>query len=99
MKKLAFMLLLATAVSSQTFAQKDSTEKGKVGKAVNKAGNATAHVAVSGVAQIKDKKYKGKEGPNGEVIFIDKHSKYYYIDGRGKKTWIKKAEMRDKPKK
>lgn len=79
--------------------QKDSTKRGKVGAALNKAGNATAHVAVSGVSAVKDKKYKSKVGPEGQTIYIDKNSHYYYVDGRGKKVYLKKAELKNKPKK
>jgi hypothetical protein len=47
-------------------------------------------------ADIKDKIYKDKRGPNNELIYIDKNSKYYYINNKGKKVSITKAEMRDK---
>lgn len=49
-------------------------------------------------AEIKDKVYEDKVGPNGEKIYIDEHSNYYYIDADGSKVSISKAEMRDNPK-
>ena len=97
MKKLSILLAFAMAISFQAISQKDSTKRGKVGTAINKAGNTTAHVAVSGASAIKDKKYKSKVGPDGQTIYIDKNSRYYYVDGRGKKTYIKKSLLKDKP--
>jgi len=47
-------------------------------------------------ADLKDKIYKNKRGPNNELIYIDSDSKYYYINSKGKKVWITKAEMKDK---
>ena len=49
-------------------------------------------------AELKDKVYVDKVGPTGETIYIDKHSKYYYIDKDGNKVFITKLEMKDKPK-
>jgi len=43
-----------------------------------------------------DNKYKDKVGPNGETIFIDHSSKYYYIDNKGKKVYVPKAKLKDK---
>jgi len=50
-------------------------------------------------AEIKDKTFEGKMGPNGETIYIDKNSDYYYIDRDGNKVSITKLEMKDKPEK
>ena len=49
-------------------------------------------------AEIKDKVYADKMGPDGETIYIDEHSKYYYIDKDGSKVFITKLEMKNKPK-
>lgn len=50
-------------------------------------------------AEIKDKVFADKVGPGNEIIYIDKHSKYYYIDKKGNKIFILKNQMKDKPKK
>jgi hypothetical protein len=50
-------------------------------------------------AEIKDQVYADKVGPDGEVIYIDKHAKFYYISREGKKISITKMQMKDKPKK
>ena len=97
MKKLTVLLIFGMAISIHAFSQSDSTAKGKVGETVNKAGNKSAQVAVSGTAAITDKKYADKVGPKGQTIYIDKHSKYYYVDGRGKKVYVTKSQLKDKP--
>jgi ABC-type microcin C transport system permease subunit YejB len=78
----------------------DSTIK-KVGtatkKTAKKVGNTTASVAVKGASKIADKTYKGKEGPNGETVYIDKMDRKYYVDDKGKKVYLKKSEIKDKP--
>ena len=38
---------------------------------------------------------EGKEGPNGEAIFME-NGKYYYMNEEGKKKKIKEAELKDK---
>ena len=38
---------------------------------------------------------EGKEGPNGEAIFME-GGKYYYLNEAGEKTKIKKSQLRDK---
>jgi len=38
---------------------------------------------------------EGKEGPNGEAVFME-NGKYYYMDEAGEKKKIKKSELNDK---
>lgn len=38
---------------------------------------------------------EGKQGPNGEAIFME-NGKYYYMDEAGEKKKIKKSELEDK---
>ena len=49
-------------------------------------------------AEVKDKVFAGKRGPNNEIVYIDRNSKYYYIDKKGKKISILKSQMKDVPK-
>lgn len=76
---------------------KDSSLGHKIGKTATTVGHATAHAAVSGDAAITDKKYKGKMGPDGQTIYINKYSHYFYVDKKGKRVYLKKSELRDKP--
>ncbi|QHS62006.1 hypothetical protein [Chitinophaga agri] len=61
-----------------------------------KIGNKTASVAVKGAMKITDKTYKGKEGPGGQTVYIDKKDRKYYVDEKGKKVYLKPSEIRDK---
>ena len=98
MKKIkALMLSAAVLFTVQSFAQ--NTGKGKVGTAVNKTGNKTAELAVKGVSAIGDKKYKSKVGPGGQTIYINKNSKYYYVNKKGGKVYVPKAKLMDAPTK
>jgi hypothetical protein len=96
MKKLKFLMIPAVLISFQLMAQTKTPSDGKVGKTINKIGNKTAEVAVKGASGISDKKYESKMGPKGETIYINKHSHYYYVNGRGKKIYISKAKLRDR---
>jgi hypothetical protein len=71
--------------------EKAETKSEKVGDDISEAAGNVG-------AEIKDKPYVDKVGPNGERIFMDRHSKYYYINSEGKKVFITKLEMKDNPK-
>jgi hypothetical protein len=110
-KKGIFAYLIAASAGLFTFSNvhgQDSTTVGqdlksagkKTGKAVEKGakkvGNKTAEVASKGKSEVVDKTYEGKQGPSGEKIFIDSHSKYYYVDKKGHKQYLEKSKLRDK---
>jgi hypothetical protein len=63
---------------------------------VKKIGNKTASIAVKGASAVTDKIYKGKEGPNGETVYIDKKDRKFIVNGKGKKVYLKKAQIHDK---
>ena len=69
----------------------------KIGHAAKKVGHTTAHVAALGAAAVTDKKYEGKQGPNGETIYINKHSHYFYVNKKGHRVYLKKSQLLDKP--
>jgi len=99
MKTTHYLLLPAFAALSLTaVAQEKTPSDGKVGKTVNKAGNKAAHVAVKTTSAIVDKKYAGKTGPDGQTIYINNKSEYYYVNGKGKKVYVTAAELKDKNK-
>ncbi len=90
MRKLCIVLGVMLGASLSSKAQIDSTAK--------KVGNKTAELTVNGKSAVVDEVYKGKEGPQGQTIYIDHGSKYYYIDKKGKKVYVSKSSLKDKPK-
>lgn len=72
----------------------------KTGKQIKKgaksAGDKTAETATKGASYVKDQVYKDKVGPDGETIFIDNESRYYYVDKKGKKVHVEKSSLKDK---
>lgn len=93
MKNVFKVALIATGLftATQSFAQ-DS----KVDRDAKDVGHKTSEVAAKGKADVVDKKYKGKYGPGGQTIYIDKYSHYYYVNTKGHKYYLKKEELRDR---
>jgi hypothetical protein len=90
MKKLSIALFVFMGVVFTTQAQVDSTAK--------KVGNKTAELASKGKSAVVDEVYKNKIGPEGQTpIYIDHNSKYYYVDKKGKKVYVPKSDLKDKP--
>ena len=67
-----------------------------VKKTAKTVGNKTAEVASKGVAKVKDKTYKEKVGPGGQTIYIDDHSRYYWIDKKGHRQYVKETDLKAK---
>jgi ABC-type microcin C transport system permease subunit YejB len=83
----------STTVQAQ---EEDKSTKQEIKKGAKKVGNKTAEVASKGKSKILDQQYKGKEGPNGETIYIDNKSKYYWVDKKGHKRYITEAGLKNK---
>jgi YbbR domain-containing protein len=107
MKKVIGAALFAAAlfVAGQVHAQTKDTTSFKtkvhkttkqVGDAATKIGHKTSELAVKGASAVVDKQYKGKCGPNGENIYINSQSQYYYVDKKGHKVYVKESELKDK---
>lgn len=60
-----------------------------------KVGHKTAEVAAKGAAAVTDKKYEGKCGPMGETVYIDKDSRYFYVNKTGRRVYLKKSQLRN----
>ena len=67
-----------------------------VGKGAKKVGNKSAELASKGSSAVIDKVYKDKVGPDGQKIFIDNKSKYYWVDKKGHRNYVTEAELKDK---
>jgi hypothetical protein len=100
MKNLVKIALVAGGILSFSagYAQtrKDTTVGQHIDHAAKKVGHTTAHAAALSAAAVTDKKYDNKRGPHGESIYIDKHSRYFYVNKRGHRVYIKKSQLRDK---
>lgn len=95
MKKLisisVFTLLLGIANTGNAQDVKQDIKKG-----AKKVGNKTAEVSSKAKSKVVDKTYADKVGPDGQTIYIDKHSKYYWVNEKGNKIYVKKIQLKDK---
>ena len=91
MKHLFKVALLATGLFAVTKVNAQTVKRDT--KAV---GHETAKVAAKGDAAVTDKRYKGKMGPHGENIYINKNSHYFYVNKTGHRVYLKRSELRDK---
>jgi len=67
------------------------------GEAATAVGHKTAEVAAKGTAVVVDRKYKGKMTRDGQTVYINSHSRYFYVDKRGHRVYVNKSDLRDKP--
>ncbi|WP_184544441.1 hypothetical protein [Mucilaginibacter sp. FT3.2] len=106
------MLAAGTFMISPVFAQthKDTTFGQKVGIAAKKVGHTTkttavkvghktSQIAANSESTIVDKKYDGKVAPGNHNVYIDKKSRYYYVNKKGHRIYVKKSQLIDKPAK
>jgi hypothetical protein len=99
MKKLIGIALITCClgITSATYAQDDTSKvTKKVKKAARKTADKTAEVASKGKAVVTDQVHKDKVGPGGETIYIDNHSKYYWIDKKGTRHYVLESELKAK---
>jgi hypothetical protein len=98
MKNIVKVALLATGIfaTMQSQAQKPTVGQ-QIGHTATKVGHKTSEIAAKGAADVTDKKYEGKVARGGQTVYINKHSRYYYIDKRGHRIYVNKSSLRDKP--
>jgi uncharacterized protein YcfL len=98
MKKLVGISIIVMLAGFSSANAQSTVKKAEntVSKDAQAVGNKTAEISSKGKAKTTDKTYKDKEGPNGETIYIDKHSKYYWVDKKGHKVYMTKDELKDK---
>ena len=96
-KTALFAAALFTAAQTQAKTMhRDTTLGKKIDNTAKKVGHKTANVAANTASHVVDKKYEGKCGPNGETVYINEHSHYYYINKKGHRVYLKKSELMDK---
>ncbi|MEO5889376.1 MAG: hypothetical protein ABIQ31_03945 [Ferruginibacter sp.] len=67
-----------------------------VKKGAKKVGNKSAELASKGSSAVVDKVYDGKVGPDGQKIYINNKSKYYWVDKQGHRHYVTEAQLKDK---
>src|SRR5215212_3115440 len=101
MKKILAVLSIAfLGFSFSAVAQvKEKTKQAghEIKKGATKLGNKTAEVASKGKSRVTDKVYKCKMAGGGQTIYIDDHSRYYWIDRKGHRHYVTEAQLKDKP--
>ena len=97
-KTTLFAAAIFAAAQSQAKTLYSDTTKltHKVGKTATKVGNKTSELASKGSSAVIDKVYKGKCGPDGQTIYINNKSHYYYVDKKGHRVYLKESELMDK---
>lgn len=109
MKKKLFAIISFLAVPVVAIAQDDSAhgtvkqvkedfkEAGtEIKETAVQVGNKAAEIGVNAFSTVKDTRIKDKTGPNGQPVYIDSRSRYYYINERGKKVYIHRSELKNK---
>ena len=104
--KLALLSAAIFAVSQSTvLAQENKTVGQAVGGAAKDVGHATAtgakavgkktsELASKGAAAVANKRYNGHWALTGELVYIDEYGRYFYVDKKGHRQFITKAQMR-----
>lgn len=98
MKTFIKVAFFAAAISLSATSCSHKTRKVTQGikNVADTVGNKTAEVASKGAARVTDKVYAGKVGPQGQTIYIDENSKYFYINSKGHRVFVKQSALKDK---
>jgi hypothetical protein len=67
-------------------------------KGAKTVGNETAELASKGAAKVHDNKSNDWVGPQGQTVYVDDATKYYYVDEKGKHVSLTQAELKRKEK-
>lgn len=98
----------ATIVATQVKAQEHRTVGESVkhdahvvghetAKGATAVGHKTSELAAKGAAAVTDPRYENHWSRYGDNIYMDHHSRYYYVNKRGHRIYVRKSEMRNKP--
>ena len=91
--------IVISAQDTTTAGQDIKRAAKKTGKAIEKGAkkvaNKSAELASKGKAAVVDKVYEGKYGPDGQKIYINDESKYYWVDKKGRRHFVTAAELKD----
>lgn len=76
--------------------EKDKSVGQEIKKGAKKIGNKTAEIASKGSSKVADQQLKDKTGPNGEKVYINGQSKYYWIDKKGHRHYVTESQLKNK---
>jgi hypothetical protein len=65
-------------------------------KGAKAVGNETAELSTKGKAKLTDKKSDEWVGPEGQAIYVDDGSKYYWINEKGGRVWVSREQLKPK---
>lgn len=68
-------------------------------RAAEATGDAIAETAAKGAAEITDKRHDTKVGPDGQTIYVENETRYYYVNDQGKRVFVSEWQLKDKPDK
>jgi len=104
----ACVLIVTTPFTSSAQDDRNTTQEvkqgvKKAGKSVKKGVKKGAHEVAEQASEAKSDilytEAENKMGPNGEDIFIDKNSRYYYVNDKGHNVYVPASELRNRPAK
>jgi hypothetical protein len=95
MKKVIGICVFVSALGfgTITYGQNSVTsveEKGKI--ELRKTGNRSNRL----ISKTGIELYTEKTGPNGETIFVDRRSRYYWVDKDKRRHYIKQSQLKTK---
>ncbi|HEX8279589.1 MAG TPA: hypothetical protein VF540_12880 [Segetibacter sp.] len=97
------LTILVSAQEDKSTGEKIKQGAKKTGHAVKTGakavGNKTAELASKGSSKIVDRTYDGKTAPNGRTVYITEDSKYYWVDKKGRRHYVKEDQLMDKKNK
>ncbi len=68
----------------------------EVGKGAKKAGKKTAEISSKGASKIADQQLKDRVGPDGQTVYVDGHSRYYWVDNSGRHVYVEESKLKAK---
>ena len=102
-KAFVYLLSFALTITSTVYAQEEKKDDGivkKTGKTIKKGakkvGNKTAELGSKGFAKVVDRTYDGKVAANGRTVYITEDSRYYWVDKKGARHYVKQSQLKDK---
>jgi len=106
---LAFLVLSTPSQAQEDTSHKSTASKVKNGaekgakkawkgtkKGAKTVGNETAELATKGKARATDVKSTEWVGPNGQAIYVDDGSKYYWVNEKGGREFVSKSQLKPK---